>query len=321
MVYTKEVNGIKYILGSCDTENHNIIHNGQKENFDGSIYWFHINDLTSGHCLVYLSKNRTLDITIKTIACNYIKKHSKYKDRKVLMFCFTLIDNIIICDKPGQVTFHNMKKVNYMNHEDTIIYHYSNYKGGNAAEYIIPLSQRGEPPFEYHDNYEKEYEKYYNFDITSHRIGSGIYGLATKQNPGPYIFKLINPLVLESTDDCNNYMEVSKILNEFFKMKKVSKQISKISNFLNLDDTRKKIYTCMKKFHHDFQNRKDMVMMPINYLLLELNYDGIYSKNSIFDSFSKGNILFTGYPTRKNILPVNYIKRRSGVNEYIYKIK
>jgi hypothetical protein len=317
----KEVIGIKYILGSCDTENHKIIQDGKECDFNGNIYWFHINDLTSGHCLVYLSKYRVLDITIKTIACNYIKKYSKYKDTKVLIFCYTPIENIIICNKPGQVTFHNMKKVNYMNHEDTIIYHYSNYKGGNGAEYIIPLSQRGEPSLEYHDNYEKKYEKYSNFDITSHHIGSGIYGLATKQKSGAYIFKLINPLVLENTDDCNNYMEVSRILNEFCKTGKVSKEIYKIEKFLNIDDIKKKINTCMKKFNRDLKKRTDMVMMPINYLMFELNYDGIYSKNTILDSFSKGNILFTGYPTRKNILPVNYIKRRNGVNEYIYKIK
>jgi hypothetical protein len=322
MVYTKEVNEVKYILGSCDTENHKIIQNAQKKNFKGEIYWFHINDFPSGHCLVYLMENRMMDITIKTIACNYIKKYSKYKNKKVLMFCHTPIKNIIICDKPGEVRFYDMKKVNYINHEDTIIYHYSKYNGGNAAEYIIPLSQRGEPPFEYYDNYEKEYEKYSNFDITSHRIGSGTYGLATKKDSSAYVFKLYNPLILLNTEDCDNYMEVSRLLNGFFKMKKVSIENYKIAKFFNIDELkiRKKINRCMKKFHYDFQNRKDMVMMPINYLMIELNYDGVYSKGTIFDSFSKGNILFTGYPTKKNKLPINYIKRRRGVNEYIYKI-
>jgi hypothetical protein len=326
MVYIKIVNEVKYVLGSCDKENHNIIKNARNESFNGEIYWFHINDLTSGHCLVYLPKHKKLNITNKTIACNYIKKYSRYKKLKELTFCYTLIDNIIICDKPGLVDFINIKELKYINHEDTIIYHYSDFNGGNSAEYIIPLSQRGEPPninnYICYDDYIKEYNLYYNFDITSHRIGSGVYGLATEKQKDSYIFKLQNPLIISNTEECEEYMEISKLVNEFFKTKYITNKVKILSLFFQVDEDniKKIINNCIKRFYNDFKNRKDMVMMPINYLMFELNYDGVYSKGTIFDSFSKGNILFTNYPSKKNKLPIKYIKRRKGVDEFIYKI-
>ena len=60
-------------------------------------------------------------------------------------------------------------------------------------------------------------------------------------------------------------------------------------------------------------------MMPINYILMNLNYDGIYSKDTIIDEFSKGNIKFISYPTKKNKTIINYFKKRNTINEYVLK--
>ena len=53
--------------------------------------------------------------------------------------------------------------------------------------------------------------------------------------------------------------------------------------------------------------------MPINYILDELRYDGIYAGGTSCDSMSKGNIKFMcPYEKAKTVL-VNKIKVRSGV--------
>ena len=53
--------------------------------------------------------------------------------------------------------------------------------------------------------------------------------------------------------------------------------------------------------------------MPINYILGELRYDGIYAGGTSCDSMSKGNIKFMcPYEKAKTVL-VNKIKVRSGV--------
>ena len=44
---------------------------------------------------------------------------------------------------------------------------------------------------------------------------------------------------------------------------------------------------------------KNIVMMPINYILIGYNYDGIYSRETIIDNDDKGNIKFINYPSKK----------------------
>ena len=60
-------------------------------------------------------------------------------------------------------------------------------------------------------------------------------------------------------------------------------------------------------------------MMPINYILMGCNFDGVYSRDTVLDSYSKGNLKFTNYPSKKNKLPIRYFKRRNNINEYIIK--
>lgn len=76
----------------------------------------------------------------------------------------------------------------------------------------------------------------------------------------------------------------------------------------SLDYTAELFCEILPEFKKNYKNRKDMVMMPNNYIMMGLNYDGIYSKDTILDSFNKGNIKFTNYPSKKIILPIKYIK-------------
>jgi len=105
---TQTVNNIKYILGMCDMENHQIIKNANK-----LYWWFHIDDKPSGHCIVETEK---LTDEIKLIACNYIKRYSKYKKESKLKFCYTQVKNVFLLDKPGLVNIKNNQLIllNYM---------------------------------------------------------------------------------------------------------------------------------------------------------------------------------------------------------------
>jgi hypothetical protein len=61
--------------------------------------------------------------------------------------------------------------------------------------------------------------------------------------------------------------------------------------------------------------------MPINYILDELRYDGIYAGGTSCDSMSKGNIKFMcPYEKAKTVL-VNKIKVRSGVENTLITLR
>lgn len=292
MTKSKIVNGIKYILGENDKENHKIIKESDKD-----FWWFHLNDCESGHCIINTEK---INNNIITIAGNYIKKYSKLKNNNNVKICYTRIENIKILDKPGMVEFYNNKKLCIFECYSTKIYHTSNYEGGNASEYIIPGG---------------------NIFITSHGIGTGIYGITKKSNSkNEYTFILENPYILNNNEECDNYMRASLLLNEM--MNNNENKISNIAfEFIKLlpDFEENYVVTKLKEFRGDYKNRKDMVMMPINYILIGCNFDGVYSRETVLDTFSRGNIKFTNYPTKKNKLPIKYLKKRNGVNEYIIK--
>lgn len=291
MPRSKTIACITYILGENAIENHKIIKNANYNH-----WWFHLDDTTSGHCIVESEK---INNNIMTIAGNYIKKYSKLKNHNKVNICYTQIKNIKLLDKPGSVEFY--KDINYFECYSTKIYHSSINKGGTASEYIIPQGQ---------------------INITSHGIGSGIYGITKKTDkPNFYEFNLENPYILETNKSCDNYIRSSLYLNERmnnYKTHSVKFTAYEFSKLMPEFDE-EYVFKKLKEFKADYKNRKDMVMMPINYILMGYNYDGIYSRNTIMDSFSKGNIKFTDYPSKKNKLPVEYFKRRSGVDEYIIK--
>lgn len=288
MVRRKTVHNITYILGENALENHSII---KKAN--PNYWWFHMDESPSGHCIVC---NNNINNNIMIIAGNYIKKYSNYKNNNI---CYTQIKNIKITEKPGEVIF--TKNPDIFNCYDTNIYHYNNIKTGVASEYIVPNGQ---------------------INITSHAIGSGIYGLATPQNKNHNIFKLQNPLIFNSNEECDNYIEASNYLNrkigdyKIIPIRIIADEFCKMMPQFDFTI----VFKQLKQFIADYKNRKDIVMMPINYILLEYNYDGIYSKNTIMDSFNKGNIMFVKYKTKKYTPPINHFKRRNGCNTFTLKI-
>lgn len=295
MVKTRIVNNTIYQLGENDIDNYNIVNSCINKN--QNYYWVHLNDYPSAHCIIH---SNTIDNQKLVIACNMIKKKSKYKKIKKLTFCYTTISNLYILPKDKKGTVQFKTQPNNFIHTDTIIYHSSSLNGGNSSEYIIPKDK---------------------ICITSHGIGTGIYGLTYSTNNNEYIFNINIPFLLETNDECIHYMEASCYLNN---MLEENKNIIEIATyfynnyygFKNIEFITQKL----KEFKNDYNNRKDIVMMPINYILLGLGYDGIYSKNTILDTFSRGNILFTKYPTKNYKLPVKYYKKSSGINKYIIKI-
>lgn len=290
MTKTKIIGGITYILGENDKENHEII-----KKSDINYWWFHLNNNPSGHCIVnsYIINNNII-----VIASNFIQKYSKNKKNKVNI-CYTQIKNIKILNKPGMVEI--VKDNNKFEHNQTIIFNSSKYGKGHASEYIIPNG---------------------NINITNHGIGSGIYGITKiNKNKKQYEFKLETPYILKNNEECDNYINASTMLNERMNNYNINSLDYTAELFCETLPGFKKDYVFkkLKEFKNDYKNRKDIVMMPINYIMMGLNYDGIYSKDTILDTFNKGNIKFTNYPSKKNILPIKYFKKRNGINEYIVK--
>ena len=83
-------------LGQNAKENHSLI-----DYADPNDWWFHLNDLPSGHCIVEkLELNKNL---IKEVAL-IVKKNTKYKDIKKVKVKYLQIKNIKKTKNPGEVT-------------------------------------------------------------------------------------------------------------------------------------------------------------------------------------------------------------------------
>ena len=219
------------------------------------------------------------------------------------------------------------------------IYHLiGNNRDAGATEYITPGGK---------------------INITSHGLGSGIYGLSIpsykrkKQYLPRYlsegkklVVKIDRPYILTSNEHCNSLIRWSTAINDTlqkFKKKFLSglkkergvhpreklslKLISSLcatqfNKFSERKLTAKKCRTALRKFLKDYSTRKDYVCMPINYILGELRYDGIYAGGTSCDSMSKGNIKFMcPYEKAKTVL-VNKIKvRTTGVKNTLITLR
>jgi len=184
-------------------------------------------------------------------------------------------------------------------------------------------------------------------NITSHGLGSGIYGLSipyyerNKRRLPRYlsegkklVVKINRPYILTSSEHCNSLIRWSTAINDTlqkFKKKFLSGRISlklvsslcatQFNKFSERKLTPKKCRTALRKFLRDYSTRKDYVCMPINYILDELRYDGIYAGGTSCDSMSKGNIKFMcPYEKAKTVL-VNKIKVRSGVENTLITLR
>lgn len=204
-----------------------------------------------------------------------------------------------------------------------VIHHYSPHFGGNASEYIVP---RVGP-----------------IDITSHSMGSGIYGVSDlyqKQNKPnqensseEYTFKIKRPFVIFNQRECDEYVEASRFIVENLEKFRVSNSFHnpysivvriaiKVVKLLRFDDI-DIVITAIQDFINDYLNRNDMVEMPINYILKAHNYDGVYSLfGKSCDSWSKGNVKFIKYPTYEvgDEMPVAYIYTRIGTTKNVINL-
>ena len=183
-------------------------------------------------------------------------------------------------------------------------------------------------------------------NITSHGLGSGVYGLTKSKykqivdNLPRYLskrhsvfVKIKNPFIVNSHEYCDKLINWSMQLNgtlEKYKDKFLSKKLSLhlISNIFSTNFnsfskhklTKKKCRRALRKFFLDYVKRDEFLCMPINYILRELKFDGIYAEGSACDSMSKGNIKFVWYPnknTKKIVTNIFNVRNGTRVNRII----
>lgn len=201
------------------------------------------------------------------------------------------------------------------------IIHYSNFFGGNAAEYIVPNG---------------------NITITSHGLGSGIYGLSQDyidKNPpnitlsNRYTFIVENPYIISTEEQADNYIESSmnimRCLESTIKREKVLDIYTIdhiVKNFVcNMPAfSIETVTSALLEFCNDYYFRKDAVEMPINYILKKVGYDGVVSEEGTSThSWSKGNVKFIDYPTYKmgDKCHVAFIISRAGISRPMINLK
>lgn len=205
------------------------------------------------------------------------------------------------------------------------INHYSEYFGGNASEYIVP--------------------KEGDINITSHQMGSGIYGISEvqeqKQNHtkkdgvDKYVFKMDLPFVIDNQKQCDEYVKASTHLSDnlqqlAIKSRKNQSIITTKETFLPIADqfikeinikefNRDTVSTAISSFWYDYWHRDKYVEMPINYILKSEGNDGVMSHPSTeCHRWNRGDVKFLShYPTGKtgDISPVNFILSRIGIEK------
>jgi len=207
-----------------------------------------------------------------------------------------------------------MSNIDYTMNE---IIHNSPFPGGNASEYISPKGR---------------------IDITSHGMGSGIYGLSREYllyNPANsnhlnYVFTIENPYVITTDDNCGKYISASKHVMRIFQyyvdsgqyeiskyeFRKISKEFIDIIDDKGFDIIR--VAKSLETFWIDYNTRTDFIEMPINYILKGEGMDGVMSLYTVYcHSWSKGDVKFIPYPTYTigDKIPVAIILSRKGIDK------
>jgi hypothetical protein len=205
-------------------------------------------------------------------------------------------------------------------------HHFSEFFGGNASEFIIPRSGK--------------------INITSHQMGSGIYGLSKafleksppnrNENSEEYIFNWGIPYVINNQQELDRYISASTTLAEQLEALRkeftnnndtiVSDKIftlmaEKFIQLIKKNFDQKKVKKSITAFWYDYWNRDKYVEMPINYILRAEGMNGVLSNpKTVCQSWSKGNVLFLPhYPTYRygDIQPVNFILANTGIDKEI----
>jgi hypothetical protein len=221
----------------------------------------------------------------------------------------------------------NMESEEYIMNK---IIHHSPFPGGNASEYIIPGGK---------------------INITSHGMGSGIYGLSqfylsnnppnTDERSEQYSFSMDLQYVIMTQEECDRYVSASTTIMELFDNMKQNMlppdvEIMNISKtFVKLMHDPKDIkhewdfdvndvYNSLTKFWIDYKTRQDIIEMPINYILKNEGFDGVMTKPGVTcHAWNKGDVKFIPYPTYRegDSLPVCIIIGRDGVNKKIIDLR
>lgn len=184
--------------------------------------------------------------------------------------------------------------------------HCSRFKQGNASEFILARTGK--------------------ICVTSHGMGSGIYGVTQEyiqDSPpyqgvyGLYTRKMVlkNPYLVHSQDACDSYVHASTKLMESiqtdiidkYKMRAPPKSVCKCiaKSFLctinsdlyntTLVGSLEKITNAIARFAFDYWFAKvRFVNQPIVYILASLGFDGVYSTThgKFCDTWNKGNVKF-----------------------------
>lgn len=206
-------------------------------------------------------------------------------------------------------------------------HHFSPYFGGNASEFIVPKTGR--------------------IDITSHQMGSGIYGLSEEfldkfpanrdENAEEYVFKWQTPYLIRDQEECNRYVRASIMLSD--NLETLRNEVNNDPQMIVTEEVfipiahefikniqqpfdRNEVTESITKFWKDYWNRKDFVEMPINYILRSQEMDGVFSDpKTECHRWSRGNVLFLpNYPIMAagDVQPVNYILTRSGIEKPVF---
>jgi hypothetical protein len=203
------------------------------------------------------------------------------------------------------------------------IIHHSPFPGGNASEYIVPGK---------------------SIIVTSHGMGSGIYGLSPQYlekyppenlevNLG-YVFTIDNAFIIQTEEECQTYIDGSMTLMrdlEALRQKSLSDPsiiitekdmipiaLKFVELFPNFDLGM--VTNALFQFWNDYHTRKDFVAMPINYVLNSFGFDGVSSNTDIScHAWSKGDVKFLSYPTLEigEEVPVVFYLGRDGVTKPI----
>ena len=101
-----------------------------------------------------------------------------------------------------------------------------------------------------------------------------------------------NPFLISNEKEYCKYIESINILNTIFKNNTIfdiSKEFNNIYSYIPI----KYIKIKLKEFNYNFN--KGITILPINYILMGLNYDGIYNK------YNNNSILFVDNKVMKKI--------------------
>ncbi len=96
-------NNILYKLGRNAKQNFELI--DEATDINNNYWWFHLDELPSGHCIIF---NEEIDKCMIKIASLLVKNNSKFKNQKVKIV-YTQIKNVKKTKNLGEVLITNSK--------------------------------------------------------------------------------------------------------------------------------------------------------------------------------------------------------------------